>query len=136
MGGGTGLLIHNSLQCRQRKDLELDTEIFEHTELKTDTKNILLVSGYRPPNTNASKFLKEYKDAVKTWKKQKNHDLVIGLDHNMDFLKSDKYPQTQEFLELNLDTDLKPTITRPTRITTKTATLIDNIFISQRLQHK
>ena len=51
MGGGTGLLIHNSLQCRQRKDLELDTEIFEHTvvELETDTKNVLLVSGYRPP---------------------------------------------------------------------------------------
>ena len=54
----------------------------------------------------------------------------------MDFLKSDKHDQTQEFLELNLDSDLKPTITRPTRITTKTATLIDNTFISQRLQHK
>ena len=135
MGGGTGLLIHNSLRCRQRKDLELDTEIFEHTviELKTDTKNILLVSGYRPPNTKASKFLKEYKDAIKAWKNQKNHDLVIGIDHNMDFLKSYKHPQTQELLELNLDSDLKPTITRPTRITTKTATLIDNTFISQRL---
>ena len=70
MGGRTGLLIHNSLQCRQRKDLEFDTEIFEHTviELKTDIKNILLVSGYRPPNTNASKFLKKYKDAIKAWK--------------------------------------------------------------------
>ena len=86
----------------------MDTEIFEHTvvELKTDIKNILLVSVYRPPNTNASKFLKEYKDAVRTWKKLKHHDLVIGLDHNMDLL------------ELNLDRDLKPTITRPTRITT------------------
>ena len=73
MGGGTGLLIHNSLWCRQRKDLELNAEIFEHTivELKTDMKNILLVSGYRLPNTNASKFLKEYKDAITTWKKQK-----------------------------------------------------------------
>ena len=94
------------------------------------------MSGYRPPNTNASKFLKEYKDAVSTWKKQKHHDLVIGLDHNMDFLKSEKHHQTQEFLELNLDRDLKPTITRPIRITTKTATLMDNTFISQRLQHK
>ena len=54
----------------------------------------------------------------------------------MDFLKSDKHPQTQEFLELNLDSDLKPTITRTTRITTKTPTRIDNTFISQRLQHK
>ena len=54
----------------------------------------------------------------------------------MVFLKSDKHPQTQEFLELNLDSDLKSTITRPTRITTKTATLIDNTFISQRLQQR
>ena len=138
LGGGTGILIHNSLWCRQRKDLELNTDIFKHTvvELKTNTRNILLVSGYRPPNTNASKFLKEYRDTLKLWQRQKNHDLVIGLDHNMDFLKSTKHPQTQEFLEMNLDSDLKPTITRPTRVTTKTATLIDNVFLSQRLQYQ
>ena len=51
-------------------------------------------------------------------------------------MKSDKHTQTQEFLELNLDSNLKTTIIRPTRITTKTATLIDNVFISQRLQHQ
>ena len=61
---------------------------------------------------------------------------MIGLDHNMDFLKSAKHPQTLEFLEMNLDLDIKPTITRPTRITTKTATLIDNVFLSQRLQYQ
>ena len=37
---------------------------------------------------------------------------------------------------MNLDFDLKPTITRPTRIATKTATLIDNVFLSQRLQYQ
>ena len=54
----------------------------------------------------------------------------------MDFLKSAKHPQTLEFLKMNLDLDLKPTISRPTRITTKTATLIDNVFLSQRLQYQ
>ena len=61
---------------------------------------------------------------------------MIGLDYNMDFLKSAKHPQTLEFLEMNLDFDLKPSITRPTRITTKTATLIDNVFLSQRLHYQ
>ena len=65
-------------------------------------------------------------------KKQKNHDLVIGIDHNMDFLKSDKHPQTQEFLELNLDSDLKPTITRPTRITKRQNFLICHGNLSYR----
>ena len=73
IGEGMGILIHNSLRYRQRKDLELSTEIFEHTvKLKTDIKNILLVSGYRPPNTNAKKLLWEYNDAIKFWKKTKN----------------------------------------------------------------
>ena len=54
----------------------------------------------------------------------------------MDFLKSDKHTQTQDFLKLNLDFDLKPTITRPTRVTTKSATLIHNVFLSQRLQYQ
>ena len=60
------------------------------------------MSGYRPPNTNATKFLKEYKEAVSTWTKQKHHDLVIGLDHNMDFLKSEKHQQTQRVPRIKL----------------------------------
>ena len=58
----------------------------------------------------------------------------MGLDHNLDFLKSEKHPNTQSFLEFNLDSDLMPTITRPTRVTQKSATLIDNVFISKKLQ--
>ena len=59
----------------------------------------------------------------------------MGLDHNLDFLKSKKHPNTQSFLEFNLDSDLMPTITRPTRVTQKSATLIDNVFISKKLQN-
>ena len=59
----------------------------------------------------------------------------MGLDHNLDFLKSEKHPNTQSFLEFNLDSDLMPTITRPTRVTQKSATLIDNVFISKKLQN-
>ena len=43
---------------------------------------------------------------------------------------------TQNFIELNLDSNLLPCITRPTRITKSTATLIDNVLISKNLQGK
>ena len=137
LGGGTGILVHKTLRSRIRKDLELDTKTFEHTvmELKTESANILVVSGYRPPNSNTKDFLSEYKQAVQIWQKLKYHELIVGLDHNLDFLKNDKHPNTQSFLEFNLDTDLLPTITRPTRVTQKSATLIDNVFISKKLQH-
>ena len=39
------------------------------------------------------------------------------------------------FLNLNVDRDLTPCITKPTRVTNKTATLIDNILISTKLQY-
>ena len=55
------------------------------------------------------------------------------MDHNMDFLKHSVHKRTQEFIELNLDNNLTPTITRPTRITKSSATLIDNIIVSQSL---
>ena len=42
--------------------------------------------------------------------------------------------QTNEFLEINLKKNLLPTISKPTRITTKSATLIDNVFLSTKLQ--
>lgn len=105
LGGGACVLVHKSLSCQERKDLEVESNTFEHinVELKTDQNNILLVSGYRPPNSNTKEFLKDYKNAIKTWQKLKHHELIVGLDHNLDFLKSDKHPQTQSFLEFNLD---------------------------------
>ena len=51
----------------------------------------------------------------------------------MDFLKHSVHKRTQDFIELNLDNNLLPTITRPTRITNNSATLIDNIIVSQNL---
>ena len=56
---------------------------------------------------------------------------MIGLDHNLDLLKSTKHAPMDRFILANLLLGLVPTITRPTRIMRNTATLIDNIFISQ-----
>ena len=61
-------------------------------------------------------------------KKQK--DIIVGTDHNFDLLKCGIHQQTQDFLNLFLDNDMWPKITKPTRITKSCATLIDNIFIS------
>ena len=103
-------------------------------ELKTDTRNILLVSGYRPPNFNARTFLKEYSSLITNLKKNKNHEIIIGIDHNLDLLTANTHPQTNEFLELNLRKSLIPCITKLTRITHKTASLIDNIMASSAVQ--
>ena len=55
------------------------------------------------------------------------------MDHNLDFLKHSIHKRTQDFIELNLDNNLIPSLTRLTRITKSSATLIDNVMISQGL---
>ena len=64
--------------------------------------------------------------------KKRTDNIVVGLDHNLDFLKSAVHKSTRTFIELNLEYELVPTITRPTRITKNSVTLIDNILISQK----
>ena len=64
-------------------------------------------------------------------KKESLKGIIIGLDHNMDFLRAQQHHLTNDFIQSNLDFGMIPTITRPTRITNSSATLIDNIIVSQ-----
>ena len=41
-------------------------------------------------------------------------ELILGMDHNMDLIKSSEHKPTQQFLDGLLDKDIYPTITRPT----------------------
>ena len=88
---------------------------------------------YRPPNVDIQTFQTCYNSLVCEMKKLRPKSIVIGLDHNLDFLKSDCHKGTNQFIQHNLDANLIPTITRPTRITKSSATLIDNILVSQSL---
>ena len=63
----------------------------------------------------------------------KNHSIVIGIDHNLDLMKVHQHVQSNELVELNLKHNIMPCVSKPTRITRSTATLIDNVFISEKL---
>ena len=103
-------------------------------EVKTHDKNILLCSIYRPPNSNEKEFLKNYTKLLNKFTPQQQARLIIGLDHNLDLIKHTKHKATSEFIELNLEHQLLPTITKPTRITRTTATLLDNIIVGRIFQ--
>ena len=88
---------------------------------------------YRPPNSDIPTFLASYNSLVCAMKRECPKGIIIGLDHNLDFLKCSKHCTTNDFIQNNLDVGLIPTITRPTRIMKTSATLIDNIIVSQNL---
>ena len=92
---------------------------------------MVLGSVYRPPNTSTQNFVNNYSDLCQ--KLLAHQQVVIGLDHNLDLLKSNLHTQMQQFLDATIEHNLIPTITKPTRVTHSSATLIDNLFLKSEL---
>ena len=134
-GRGVGILISKDLDYDHVCTLEMKLNCFEScvVELKPSKGNpILLVSLYRPPDSNEHDFMTIFNRFLNKISNT-NKEYVIGMDYNFDLLKYSKHDLTQDLIELILDHGMFLTITLPTRITKTTATLIDNIFVSKNL---
>ena len=138
-GGGTAILIRSNIPYKLRPDLvdfkEKDSEM-SYIEITTKSgKNIVVGSFYRSPNSSDSVLLDHIEHIITKVKLEKNHkQLILGMDHNFDLLKCNQHRPTKRFLDKMMDLNMLPAITRPTRITSNTAILIDNVFISELLQ--
>ena len=53
-------------------------------------------------------------------------------DFNINLLNEDVHTLTNDFLNIMSSNSLYPSITKPTRITSNSATLIDNIFTNSK----
>ena len=134
LGGGVGIFISDKLRYKQRPDSEIETDTIEHciVELKLKNENMLMCSRYRALGQNPGKFVNEYDELICHMNKT-GLPVEIGLDHNLDLLKQKNHNPTLRFVEKNLDLNMVPCITKPTRITKSSATLIDNIFVPLNL---
>ena len=120
MGGGVAVLISTSIQISttgiQSRKLLIPTHSTnqEHcfVEIKTANKSIIVGSIYRPPNTDSAEFTNWLHEMIRSFGTAS--DLIIGLDHNMDLLKSDRHRPTQDLIHSILDNGMMPTITQPT----------------------
>jgi Reverse transcriptase (RNA-dependent DNA polymerase)/Endonuclease-reverse transcriptase len=124
--------VRNDL-CRSDEIMEcLIIEISQ--QVKKRTLNFTVGCIYRPPNGNMIQFNTEFTKLLSSIegrrKKNKNKTSLLAGDLNIDLIRSQPNKQTDEFENILLSHSYVPTITRPTRVTNATATLIDNIFIN------
>jgi hypothetical protein len=63
----------------------------------------------------------------------KKKQIIHTGDYNLNLLNTASHAPTNEFSEINFSHSLLPTINRPTRISEKSATLIDNIYTNSQL---
>ena len=118
--GGTRLYVSEDLNHIPRKDLQIYKKgLLESTcieILNKNKQNIIVACIYRHPDMNLSEFNILY------------DELFLLGDFNIDLLKTENHIESDTFLNNNLSSCMRPLITRPTRITAHSKTLIDNIF--------
>ena len=140
-GGGVGLFIHSSFSFSIRNDLNRMTEHIECVFVEINQhkkKNIIIGAIYRPPNgdhTTIGMFNMELHNILKTINNEKSKLVLLAGDYNLDLLKHDKHRPTSDFLNNLLSFSFYPTINYPTRISSNSSTLIDNIFVNCTPNH-
>ena len=140
IGGGLSIYVKNNIEFFQRSDLELCTEENECIFIEIDrscvneSHNVILGLFYRPPNTNLPLFIDNINSILSKIKNEKKTCLLMG-DFNIDLLKYQEHDNTKHFLDDLFTHSYFPLITKPTRITEYSATLIDNIYCNSLAKH-
>src|ERR1043165_8156647 len=131
-GGGVGLFTREDIK---HKEMIIPTSFtsFESLFINiSSTKSTDIVVGviYRPPGTNLDFFNTEFESLIDllTVYKNRNKRIFLAGDFNIDLLASETHIPTADFADCLTSHHFLPLILQPTRITTTTATLIDNIF--------
>ena len=92
---------------------------------------LLIISIYRPPNANASLFIDKLSELMSIISGNGYDEIFLCGDFNLDNLNLDNNENTLNLLNSLTSQSLIPIITKPSRITNQTATLMDNIFTNQ-----
>ena len=99
--------------------------------IKISNKNILVLSIYRPPSGNVGDFLDKLSELLSLARNVNYNDIYVIGDFNLDLLKHANNVHICEFINLMYSFSLFPLVTKPTRVTNTTASLIDHIWTTQ-----
>ena len=90
-------------------------------------KHVIVGVVYRPPNTCMNAFNDSMSIILDKIGQENKLAYILG-DYNINLLNAESHNQTGNFTEILFSHEYLPLITRPTRITQNSATLIDNIL--------
>ena len=130
-GGGVGLYLGDYFQYKLIQDCNISNpEVIESLFVEISNplgKNIIVGTVYRPPNQNLVSFIEDFNKILSIISKDNKQCYIMG-DFNLDLLHCDHHAYTQEFIDSLFSHMFIPLINKPTRLTSHSATLIDNIF--------
>ena len=111
----------NTLIRKESVFIEIESTVF-------DTKsNIIVGVTYRMPDSSVDVFNEMMCDILSVVTKEKKICYLIG-DLNIDLLKHEEHRPTSDFVDILYANNMFPLIVKPTRVTDKSAALIDHIM--------
>ena len=131
--GGAGIYIKSTIECTVNKELSVSiADVCESLfiEIKNkNKKNIIVGSIYRHHST-IKQFRTQYMDKtlIKLLKSKKT--VALLGDFNVNLLDYSKHSDISEYYDNLSSSGFRPLVLQPTRVTSKSSTLIDNIFIN------
>ena len=128
-GGGVALYINDSLQHKYLLDMSkcLDNcaEVVSLEIALKNGKKTLVCCIYRAPKTDLEQLNEFISNCCRN---TRNKTVYLCGDFNIDLLQHDTNTSTNNFIDHLYSFGLHHLITRPTRITGHSKTMIDNIF--------
>ena len=131
-GGGVAMYVPDHLNFKVLSDINtmnLAMEVVFIEIVLQNKKNIVVGTIYRPPSSNHNEFLVEMQHLLVHSLLQNKHCIIMG-DFNVDLLKCNDNQFSHDFLVTLLSYSFVPVISKPTRLSTHSCTLIDNIFVN------
>ena len=109
-------------------DSEMETIFIEIDSTVFGTKsNVVVAVIYRMPDSSVDVFNERICDIMNVITKEKKICYLVG-DLNIDLLKHEEHRPTSDFVDILYANNMFPLIVKPTRVTDKSATLIDHIM--------
>ena len=135
-GGGVGCYIKSSIKTKRRNDIEKSDTELEHLwfEVSGRNKHVKLLVGviYRSQKFQTyNEWLDHFEELLNKIKSTWDGPILITGDLNInliDHLHTDVQKYTNILSQFNLD----QVVTKPTRVTKNSSTLIDHIIISNK----
>ena len=131
--GGAAIYVNKVLKAIPRPDLKIDLPLVESCWVEinivpnNNRKHIMIGCIYKHPPANVEEFTLKFDEFLNKLNPSK-YDMYVMGDMNIDLLKYHSHQQTERYLNVIYSLDLLPVITKPTRITNHTATLIHHLY--------
>ncbi|XP_050668027.1 uncharacterized protein LOC126967548 [Leptidea sinapis] len=123
--GGSLIIINNRLKCKNRRDI-VNLSIEQLIEVACiELEQFIIVSVYRPPTASYEQFQHRMEEVLSKFSKTSKSIIVCG-DFNINLLEPSA--NCTSLKNLFQSFNLFNVFWEPTRITSTTATCLDNIF--------